>query len=350
MTASLEAFEMVRTMLGDMAAIVTADAQDERELLEGPRVVGRVTALASEVSLDGIPEQPWFFSMDTPARYVGGPNPDGEYLLAMVDGRRRYRVTGQRGTSAYLGIQVLAGVGLTPRRMAAHVSDRDLSLVDGRFALVLSTTKPDDLEGATWVEIPEDASALVVRQYVADRSRERLASLEIACLDPSGPSPLTDERLAEQLTSWAWTIAKLATLHRTITPELLEMPNELVTAEAADLGAADTTPDNLYMIGTFLLEEGESLELTIRPPDTRYWSVTLENIWHECLEPLRTRSSLTNAGAVASPDGSVRVVIGAADPGAPNWLDTGGRRRGFVLLRWLDNPSAPAVTTKVVGR
>jgi hypothetical protein len=349
---SLEAFELVRTMLADMAQTVVADAETERELLEGLRVVGRVTALASEVSLDGLPEQPWFFSMDTPARYVGGPNPDGEYLLAMVDGRRRYRVTGRRGTSIYLGIQVLAGVGLTPRRMAAHVSDRELALdADGSFALVLSTTKPspEELEGATWVEVPEDASALVVRQYVADRAHERLAELSIATLDPAtGPEVLTDERLAEQLTSWAWTIAKLATLHRTIKPELLQRPNELVTAGAAELGAADTTPDNLYMIGTFRLEPGQALGLDIAPPDTRYWSVTLENIWHECLEPRRTRSSLTNASAVREPDGRVRVVVADHDPGSPNWLDTGGRHRGFVLLRWLDNPEAPTVTTELV--
>jgi len=351
MSAALEAFELVRTMLGDMAQMVVADAEDERELLEGLRVVGRVTALASEVSLDAIPERPWFFSMDTPARYVGGPNPDGDYLLAMVDGTRRYRVSGVRNTSTYLGVQVLAGVGLTPRRMAAHVSDRDLALSDdGRFALVLSATEPshEELDGATWVDFPSDASALVVRQYVADRSKEELAALEIACLDPSGPVPLTDARLAEQLTSWAWTIAKLATLHRTIKPELLELPNQLVTAAAADLGAADTTPDNLYMIGTFRLQPGELLELAFEPPDTRYWSVTLENIWHECLEPLRTRSSLTNASAVLSAEGAVRVLIGDRDPGEPNWLDTGGRHRGFVLLRWLDNPDAPAVTTKVV--
>ena len=351
MSASLEAFELVRTMLGDMAKMVVADAENERELLEGLRVVGRVTALASEVSLDGIPEAPWFFSMDTPARYVGGPNPDGEYLLAMVDGNRRYRVSGTRNTSTYLGIQVLAGAGLTPRRMAAHVSDRELSLdAEGRFALLLSAAKPteEELDGATWVEVPSDASALVVRQYVADRATEQLASLEIEALEPSGPVPLTDASLAEQLTSWAWTIAKLATLHRTIKPELLDRPNELVTAAAADLGAADTTPDNLYMIGTFRLAPGQLLELTIRPPATRYWSVTLENIWHECLDPGRTRSSLTNASAVASPDGTVRVLVGETDPGAPNWLATGGRHRGFVLLRWLDNPAAPEVRTRVV--
>ncbi len=66
------------------------------------------------------------------------------------------------------------------------------------------------------------------------------------------------------------------------------------------------------------------------PPDTRYWSVTLENIWHECIDPRRRRSSITNAGAVADADGTVRIVIAATDPDVDNWLDTGGRHRGFV--------------------
>ncbi|HUR13459.1 MAG TPA: DUF1214 domain-containing protein [Mycobacteriales bacterium] len=339
-------------MLASMRDAVVADAETETELLEGLRVVGRVTALASEVALDGDPQQPWLLSMDTPARFVGGPNPDGEYLLGMIDGRHRYRVHGRRGTSAYLGFQVLAGVGLTPRRMAAHVSDRDLELdPDGRFAFVLSTSAPTaaELAGATWVAIPEDASALVIREYVGDRATEALAELHVDPLDePGPPQPLTDAGLAEQLTSWAWTIAKLSTLHRTIKPELLDHPNQLVTAAAADLGAADTTPDNLYMIGTFRLEPGECLELEIEPPQSRYWSVTLESIWHECIEPRRRRSSLTHAAAVPDGDGKVRVHVAAEDTGTANWLDTGGRHRGFVILRWLDRPEAPAVTTRVV--
>ena len=122
----------------------------------------------------------------------------------------------------------------------------------------------------------------------------------------------------------------------------------LVTAGAAELGAADTTPDNLYMLGTYRLAPDEALVLDLDPPATRYWSVTLENIWHECLEPRRRRSSLTNAHAVPGPDGRVRVVIAATDPGAANWLDTGGRHRGWCILRWLDNPAAPAVDLRVV--
>jgi len=146
----------------------------------------------------------------------------------------------------------------------------------------------------------------------------------------------------------AWTMAKLATLHRTIRPELLDGPNRLVTAEAADLGEADTTPDNLYMIGTFRLAPDEALVVELVPPDTRYWSVTLENIWHECIDPRRRRSSITNARAVPRHDGTVRIVIAAEDRDVDNWLDTGGRHRGFVIVRWLDNPEAPAVTTRVL--
>ncbi|MGH9019164.1 MAG: DUF1214 domain-containing protein, partial [Acidimicrobiales bacterium] len=344
-----DAWQFVRTMVDDLTRTIEEDAETERERLEGLRVLGRITALCAELSLDVDVDDPWFFSMNSEARLVGGPNPDGEYHLAMIDGTRRYRVSGLRGTSAYLGFQVLAGRGLTPRRMAAYVSDGDLEVDDdGRFSFVLAPARPTQQEsdGDRWVELPEDASAIVVRQYIADRTRETVAELAIAALDPPGSPPeLTDAALAEQLTAMAWTMAKLATLHRTIRPDLLTTPNHLATSEAADLGAADTTPDNLYMLGTFRLDPGEALVVDLVPPGTRYWSVTLENIWHECIDPRRRRSSITNAGAVARRDGTVRIVIAASDPGADNWLDTGGRHRGFVTVRWLDNPDPPPVTT-----
>ncbi|MGZ4707769.1 MAG: hypothetical protein ACXWBN_03385, partial [Acidimicrobiales bacterium] len=104
---ALEAWALVRRMLDDMTAMVQADAEDELELLEGLRVLGRATALCSELSLDVDGESPWFFSMNTEARLIGGPNPDGEYHLAMIDGAHRYRVSGRRGTVCYLGFQVL---------------------------------------------------------------------------------------------------------------------------------------------------------------------------------------------------------------------------------------------------
>ncbi|MCP9276226.1 DUF1214 domain-containing protein [Mycolicibacterium arenosum] len=334
-------------MLGDVSAIVLADARDENEVLDGLRVVSRVTALCSELSVEADPDLPWFFDMCSPTRMVGGPNPDGRYLLAMIRGDRRYRITGTRGTSAYLGLQVLAGTGMTPRRMAAYLSDTDLRLQDGAFTVVVSADEPAELDGAQWLQIPGDGTSIVVREYIGDAATELGATLEIETLDAPGPRLLTDSEVAEQFTAMAWTLMKLTTLHRTIKPELLEQPNVLLTAEAADLGSADTTPDNLYMIGTFGLSDDETLLLEITPPDTRYWNVTLENIWHECIEPRRRHSSVTNKGVAPDDDGIVRIGIGAEDFGHGHWLDTGGRRRGFVVLRWLDNPAAPHVVTSV---
>jgi hypothetical protein len=355
---SLEAWAFVRQVLEDMTTMVTTESETELELLEGLRVLGRVTALCSELSLDVDPQAPWFFSMNSEARLVGGPNPDGEYHLAMIDGRHRYRITGARGTATYLGFQVLAGRGLTPRRQAAYVSDTQLRVDEsGSFSLVLATEEPSmaEQDGSTWIPIPDDASAVLVRQYVADRAVERLAELSIAALDPvEPPDRPSDGSIAEGLSAMGWTVVKLMTLHRTVMPELLDRPNQLVTAEPAALGNENTTPDNLYMLGMFRLEAGQALALEFTPPGTRYWSVTVENIWHECIDPRRRTSSATNATVPVGADGRVRLVIGDRPPGVPGdgpstWLDTGGRHRGFVTLRWLDHPDPPAVTTSVLA-
>lgn len=343
------AWQFVQQMLADVTAVITADAETERELLEGLRVVARISSLCAQLSVEADPERPRFFDMSPPGQMVGGPNPDGNYYLAMIRGDRTYRVTGTRGTTAYLGFQILAGTGLTPRRMSGYVSDTEMSLHDGEFALVLSGSEPPPgVADGQWVQIPPDASSIVVREYVGDRAAERPAALRIDTVDPVAPQALTDEELTEQFTAMAWTQMKLATLHRTIKPELLTTPNVLVTAEAAELGSADTTPDNLYMIGTFRLEPRQALVLEFTPPDTRYWNVTLESIWHECIEPQRRHSSVTNAALRPGPAGTVRIAISANDFGDGHWLDTGGRHRGFVVLRWLDNPQPPALTATVV--
>jgi hypothetical protein len=344
------AWQFFQQMLADVTKVVTEDAESERELIEGLRVIARVSSLCSQLSVEADPDRPSFFDMCSPTRMIGGPNPDGNYYLAMIRGDRRYRITGSRGTSAYLGFQILAGTGLTPRRMANYVSDVDLAVCDDEFALVLSAEEPADLAGAQWVKIPGDASSVVVREYIGDRACEELATMWIGALDPGPVTPLTDDELADQFTAMAWSLMKLTTLHRTIKPELLESPNTLLTAEAADLGAADTTPDNLYMMGTFRLDAGQALVLDIEPPDTRYWNVTLENIWHECLEPRRRHSSVTNRGVRPDDDGRVRIAISAENLGFGHWLDTGGRHRGFVVLRWLDNPAPPDVRVSVRQR
>jgi hypothetical protein len=109
------------------------------------------------------------------------------------------------------------------------------------LALVFSATEPSpaELDGAHWVPIPEDATSIVVREYIADARTEHPATLHIDPLTtPQPPQRVSDDEAAEQFTAMAWTMMKLTTLHRTIKPELTQQPNTLVTSEAADLGEA----------------------------------------------------------------------------------------------------------------
>jgi hypothetical protein len=51
---------------------------------------------------------------------------------------------------------------------------------------------------------------------------------------------------------------------------------------------------------------------------------------------------------MSTPLRQVGGPVAAEDPGVPNWLDTGGRHRGFVTFRWLDRPEPPPIEARVV--
>jgi len=98
---TLEAWRFVQQVLADMTQTVIDDALDERELLEGLRVIAKATGLCTELAVEADGERPRLFDMCSDTRMIGGPNPDGRYLLAMIRGDRTYRVTGTRGSTAY---------------------------------------------------------------------------------------------------------------------------------------------------------------------------------------------------------------------------------------------------------
>ena len=62
------------------------------------------------------------------------------------------------------------------------------------------------------------------------------------------------------------------------------------------------------------------------------------------------QASRHQQGVTPDADGVVRIAIGANDFGHGHWLDTGGRHRGFVVFRWLDNPEPPKVSVECAAR
>jgi len=51
---------------------------------------------------------------------------------------------------------------------------------------------------------------------------------------------------------------------------------------------------------------------------------------------------------VIDPDGKVRFVLSARDPGVANWLDTAGHSNGAMLLRCVRTETAPVPSTRVI--
>jgi hypothetical protein len=350
-----EAWQLVRTMLDDLTRIVEADAETELELMEGLRALARITALCTSTNVDGDPEMPFFQPLSTPLRSLGGASPFTTTEIAVIDGRLRYRIRGRRGSVTSLGFQVLAGRGLAPRRIAGYLSDDELPVLpDGDFEIVLANHEPPpyQCQAAVWVGIPEDASAVVGCQHVSDPISEDPATYAIEPLDrPAPPAAPHDQTLAERLEELAWGIARLSTVHRAVLPELLAKPNQLAPVPTDELAVgASTSPDELCLMACFRLAPDEALVIDTLPPASRWWSIALENVWHECFDMRSRPTAASNATAVSRPDASVRFVIAARDPGVPatNWLDTGGRHRGFVTLRWLGGAEAPPVVTHVL--
>ena len=76
----------------------------------------------------------------------------------------------------------------------------------------------------------------------------------------------------------------------------------------------------------------------------------LSNHWLETLDYTRQRITLNNHSAVLEPDGTVKVVVAARDPGHPNWLDSAGHARGTIGVRWVGKGVADVVPSARVIR
>ena len=335
-SASHQAFLELQELISTTREMVLTDARTQQEANEGMRWMLRALAMSTEVAADTNPRLPHFQRMDTLARKVGGDNPDAEYEFAQIDGRLDYRITGNLGNIRYLGFTINAGQGMTPRRQAAYISDRMLDVDEnGNFTILLAQDKPD--EPGNWVQIPADASGILVREYIADRQAETLPTLKIEVMgDVPAFSPPTDQQIADSIIGATYAFLRLTTLHRTVLPRLLDEQNDFIRATSEELGGAISGADNLYMIGSYQIADDEALIVEVEPPDSRYWNLTLENRWHEVGDYLHRPTSRTLEEVEYSDDGSVQFVISHQDPGHPNWLDTSGHGFGFMTFRWVD--------------
>ncbi|MEU8118331.1 DUF1254 domain-containing protein [Spirillospora sp. NPDC049024] len=282
---------------------------------------------------------PVFLPGVTPVRKFFFDNPDTDYDIAVLGGASRYRIRGNRGTSAYLAFCVYSAMGRDGTTRLVNLSDRDIRFSPGGdFEVILS---PEEVPG-DWLRADAGSRAVIARQYFLDRDAEVPARYRIEALDEPAPDPpLNDHGFARTARTTATFVKAAASLAAQRADGMSATPNRFV---ATGEHGPYRTPDNDYVVCWYSLDEGEALVIDVRPPECRYWGVHLANRWGQSLDHRTRRTSLNARTAASGPEGNVRVVVSGTDPGVPNWLDTAGHPEGWVLFRWLlaDAPVMPA--------
>ena len=349
---SVAAFDQLLATVLQLRDAVLEDAASEQEAAEGMRFILRTLAMSQDVTGDGYPAAPHFARMDSGRRKVGGDNPDGEYYTLAWEGSRDYKITGNIGSADHLSFSVLAMQRTGRSKSLGYANERTLGAdADGNFTLWLSAEKPQ--EPGKWIKTGPGSGfgSVLVREYFGDRENETPATMNVEVVGRNRYDPLpasTDAEVARSIQTARFAFQGIGLLHRYVSPSIDESPNLFRRRTSDDFGDDISSPDNLYLIGTYSIGPDEALIVAVDPLDVRFWNFAIENPWHESVDYAQRRTSRTHDGVQTDPDGKVRFVVAQLPTDHPNYLETAGHRRGFMTFRWVGErdttPPLPEVT------
>jgi len=266
--------------------------------------------------------------------------PDCIYLRATLRGGETYRLSGNRGTARYVGLQTMDGIASTTNCL---VDDLEVD-ADGNFEAILSA---DHHEG-NWLKVEGAHPTLVVRHFFYDWDTEKPSSLQIERIgtevEPEDRSVELDVAVGRQL----YALGEFVHDNLKFFLDFNAGPPANGFMPAIDRTAIGAAAENRPVIGRFELEPDEALILEVQPPKGVYWSYSLGNQWWETIHYGRHQSSLNAHQANVDSDGILRVVVSSRDPGVANWLDAAGHSNGAMILRCVRTETAPTPTSLVV--
>lgn len=334
--------------LEDAGQLVLAQgaSRDELDRAEGLRYLTRLARGMLYSSFENAdPDRPRLQLLDLVK--VGADNPDNVYLSATIRGDRVYRIRGERGSIAYVSFGTKANRYAVDGTMAStgelSVDDLDVQ-PDGSVEIVVSA----DPRPGNWLPMAPDTTGLVVRQTFLDRESEEPGRWTIERVPDLGPAPPLDARAvskalhvsAAAVRGTASTFIKWSELFATRPNELVDFGQEMFQRSGGD-------PEIHYLHGYWRLAEDEAWVIRTKVPDCPYWNFQLDNWWMESLDHDR-RMTVNKHTATLDEDGSLTIVVAAADPGVANWIETAGHSHGTALLRWLGAADHPVPTCEVI--
>ena len=284
-------------------------------------------------------------------------NADDVYSLATIDARGLYRITGYRGTSRIVDLQIgqdtffTKGIGPLKPALSNHDFDKELTLgTDGKFELILSAERPADYSG-DWLYLDPEAKYICIRQIFYDWEAEGPGRFAIERMDlPAKQSRRSVEKMSLQMQDIVPSVRNWLDFGFGVTKSLNErqIVNRLEKSHFSD--DAGGVSSQLYANGLYDLELDEALviEMTI-PKKCRYWGIVVyDEFWRIPGDWMHRSSAFNGHNAFTNIDGKVRAVVAAQDPGVPNWLDNSGYQHGGVFARFKECEGNPTTFSKKV--
>ncbi len=336
----------------------------DADVAEGYRWITRLASLAQDWFLEkSDPLHPQLFVLQNEYRKLLVDNPDVRYLFAVLDDRRSYRLTGTRGEAAYVGLTFGTPIGKgavggrTGTTTQVHLDEFELG-PDGEVDILIGPADQlPDPRPVNSIVLEPGTAQVAFRETFFDKRTERAADLRIDLVGEVEPPVLDADDLATKLEFAGLFLQFVAATAVNMWHDTDDNINVFGgTAGSAHVAAQDdevrshSDADMTYHGGRWVLGEDEALVITVHDPTQPflYWGLTIASPWMESYDYRYTTTNLNNRRAERSPDGSWRLVVSPTDPGQANWLDTGGRREGYMIVRWVLADAPPHPTCELV--
>lgn len=326
--------------------------QDPFNQAEGYRYLARLTRGGLEAFLEcADPLNPELNRLCHETVKLGADNPDNYYENCTLDGNYTYKISGTRGTIAYLGFATKAGMyGRTGDEIPPidEIDAKDIVFDEHqRFEMILSPTRPAD--ATNWLQTAKGFTFLMVRQTHLDRLNETIADLKIERLDGPEDDPLFNPtKLVEGLQQAGMFVAGAPLLFCHWARGMQKHSNKLPQFSDEVSTKAGGDPNIAYFHSHWALAPDEALLIETTPPECEHWNFQLNNYWMESLDYRDNQIHTNKHLATYRSDGSVAVIIAHQDPGLPNWISTVGHECGTMCWRWVRADSKPEPRTRVV--
>lgn len=308
---------------------------------------------------------PQLYAFSHPNLHLASDNADCTYIQAWIDGNSVYKISGRKGTARFWSIAVQGarstnayGKGASRPLHEPFGDVPEASIFgheletnwDGSFELLIGGER----QGQNWLPTTPESRKLFLRQYF-DSWDEVSAEYRIERVGMTTPRPMPSPEQVIEAMRWATDFVYDVVdfwpdwPHETGTGGDLDNPNMFDRERELD-GTTTLEKRRGRAVGQMYWEvkEDEALVIEFDDPGS-FWMLTCENPFCASMDYLYRNVSYTPSRTAVDPDGRIRFVLSAHDPGYWNWIDTEGFVAGMLTLRNIHAENLPAASTRLVS-